>query len=421
MCTTVTKRPNILSSQGFTLLELAMAMAILGVVAIYTLDMYQSISGRKRLVDNKSKMEEISTAFKTYYSGHEGLPIAGTSFPDSIPIAALGMGQIYRFDSHGRPYLYFPAVNADDFPNASGFQVDGRSAAGVVISLGEDQLQSYTVDADTGTIYTTAGDDILYPIEVHAEAVAIALSELESLGKRVEAYNRDYAGVDQNPDYSFQPGQDTGYYGDETSGAPPIINPDNYDEDYQKFAQLYPYNPYYPISTEYSIEPGPPPTNDDLAYDEPDQNWPDPPIYNNWPNRPPDPPTGLDLPPPPFIFSGWSGPGFLSWPPIIDDVFGEYNPTPYEEEEDSYELIDEGGCQPSTDPNCVFVILDASGNPIQDIVTQYGLGSRLLTDPWGNLYQWGSADLNRTDPRYHLFFSAGPDRTTGTDDDIILY
>ena len=68
----------------------------------------------------------------------------------------------------------------------------------------------------------------------------------------------------------------------------------------------------------------------------------------------------------------------------------------------------------------MFVTLDSSGTPVEDIVARYGLGSALITDPWGNNYQWGGG-LANTDPRYHLFFSAGPDGTNGTDDDIILY
>ncbi len=398
-------------------------MAILSVVAFYTLDMYQGISSQKRQVDDHSKMEEIAIALKAYFGGHEGLPAAEImgGRTDVIPSDSLSLAQNYRFDSHGYPYSYISAGTA------SGFQVDGRLAAGVIISFGEDQQQDYVV---AGTTYTTGGDDILVPVEVNTEAVSIALTELESLGKRVRAYNRQYAGRQNDP-----PG--TSYYGDVAAGAPPIIDPDDYDGEYLTYPQLYLYNPYYPTSP----DAGPPPTDEDLAYDEPDHNWPDGPIYNNWPARPPDPPVGADLPP---NFAGWSapGPGFAVWP-FGTDVFGDYNPTPsvpvapitagsdpiwiQSRIDTSYELIDEGGCAlvggiAPADANCNYVHLDTSIDPIGNILTQYGLGASFGSDPWGNAYQWGTSLIyNSTDSRYHLFFSVGPDGIAGTNDDVLLF
>ncbi len=406
---------NSRSSQGFTLLEIALALAILSVVAIYTLDMYQSISSRKKLVDDRGRMGEISTGLKAYYSGHESLPPAATmgTINNVLPVADLGLGQSYRFDTHGRPYLYFPATTA------SGFQVDGKAAAGVVISLGEDQIQLPPPNdyVSTSPVFNTNGDDTLVSVEVNVEAVAIALAELETLGKRVEAYNREFAGIQNDVPV-------TNYYGDTTAGAPPIIDPDEYDAQYLTWPQLYPYNPYYPTFPDV----GPPPTDEDLAYDQPDNNWPpvpNTPIYVTWPARPPDPPTNPDLPP---GFAGWSapGPGFPAWP-FGTDVFGEYNPVPIEEVADSYELIDEGGCSlVGGDPNCAFADLDDlvtypnPEDPVNFIVNRYGLGTSLQADPWGNPYQWGRGLLN-TDPQYHLFFSAGPDGIPGTTDDVLLF
>ena len=130
----------------------------------------------------------------------------------TLPVADLGLGQGYRFDTHGRPYLYFPAATA------SGLLVDGQAVAGVIISLGENQLQDYVV---AGATYTTNGDDTLVPIEVNTEAVAIALAELETLGKRVEAYNRILPGCRMTRGYEF--------LWRCSAGAPPIIDPDYYD------------------------------------------------------------------------------------------------------------------------------------------------------------------------------------------------
>lgn len=386
------KRPGASSlSPGFTLLEITLAMAILSVVAFYSLDMYQGLSSQKKQVDDRSKMKEIALACNAYYSGHETLPpgrLMGSYF-NVLPVADLGLAQRFRLDTHGYPYVYLFSGTA------SGFQVDGRSAAGVIISFGENQRQDYTV---AGTNYTTLGDDILVPVEVSVEAVSIALTELEALGKRVEGYNREFAGIQNDG---------ANYYGDTAAGAPPIVDPDEYDGQFAAFPQLYPMNS--------------PPTDEDLVYGRPDRNWPAPPIYNNWPNRPPNPPVGLDLPP---NFAGWSapGPGFPAWP-FGTNVFGEYaGPSAPQ----SYQLIDEGGCRPAggaapADPNCGLVNLDAHANPVLFIRMRYGLGSSFQTDPWGNQYRWGASPLPRNDPRYHLFYSSGPDGTPGTSDDVFLF
>ncbi len=59
------------------------------------------------------------------------------------------------------------------------------------------------------------------------------------------------------------------------------------------------------------------------------------------------------------------------------------------------------------------------GQAAQDIVDVYGLNARYKTDPWGEFYQWGNrGDYVETDRRYWNFFSMGPDKTPGTNDDI---
>ncbi len=73
----------------------------------------------------------------------------------------------------------------------------------------------------------------------------------------------------------------------------------------------------------------------------------------------------------------------------------------------------------------------------RDLALVLGLGQDLVSDPWGNSYQWGSAEqykgnyatgLEATateardqtrDPHYWSFFSLGPDGLAGTADDII--
>ena len=115
-----------------------------------------------------------------------------------------------------------------------------------------------------------------------------------------------------------------------------------------------------------------------------------------------------------------------------DDFFGIYPEPPYYSGTNlsalpSYEFIDEGGCVlvggvVPADPNCAFVALDTNPNPVLFYITLYGLGASLVTDPWGNPYQWGRGQAYaNTAPQYHLFFSAGPDGVSGTADDVLLF
>ncbi|MCK5098685.1 MAG: hypothetical protein KAR45_11315, partial [Desulfobacteraceae bacterium] len=88
-------------------------------------------------------------------------------------------------------------------------------------------------------------------------------------------------------------------------------------------------------------------------------------------------------------------------------------------------------CPPTgdNDPNCGTATLDnLSGNynctystadVISLITDLYSLSSQYIADPWGNNYIWGNATLGAANPRYHKFYSQGPDAASGTADDII--
>jgi len=97
------------------------------------------------------------------------------------------------------------------------------------------------------------------------------------------------------------------------------------------------------------------------------------------------------------------------------------------------------GCPPTAsltnDPNCGTATLDhietdpyscTATTPLGAIREIYSLSSAYQTDPWGNDYHWGcltgagcTDEYATTDPRYHKFFSVGPNGTAGDADDII--
>ena len=50
----------------------------------------------------------------------------------------------------------------------------------------------------------------------------------------------------------------------------------------------------------------------------------------------------------------------------------------------------------------------------------YDLGETILLDPWLSEYVWGDASTYAaSDPRFHRFFSSGPDGFAGNGDDVI--
>jgi len=419
--------------QGFTLLEIALALAILAVLSFYLLDMVELVRQRSRRLNDRQRMEYIAARIRSYYLGMEHLPLPAAA--NRLPTKTLSLAQGYRYDRQGRFFTYLVA------DTIAGFEVDGTRAAGVLISLGPDQQQDYIRvslgDPALASRFTSRGDDLLLPLDVTQEAIEITLHELEVLNRRVEAYDRFFAGIQNNPATSL--------YGDSSrTDVPPIIDPDSYDAYYEDrpphtlatagmFPELYPYKGYY---TGPGALEAPAPSWADLIYEQPDHGWPNPPVYSDWPARPPDPPTDPDLPP-----------GFADWPQNGD--FGAY-PDPVFPDvsaladldqaavNSSYALIDEDGCVPIdplplgddclatsgfiNDPSCGRATLDRCdpGQGLDSILSRYGLGEKYRLDPWNEPYRWGSG-LEQNDRRYRTFFSMGPDRTANTDDDITLY
>jgi hypothetical protein len=332
----------------------------------------------------------------------------------------------------------------------------------VLISYGPNQTRDYGL---SGTVYTSQGDDILAPLAMDDAAADVVREELGELMKRVEAYDRVFAGVQNNPatDWDFISGEDREVYGDTGWGAPPALDPDFYDFHYAVYPQIY---PVFPIGG-YPLTPaGPVPTWEELIMYEPG-GWPgvgayDGDILNDWPANfaalygdlaPTSVALGQDNEWSPNVIGMQSAndadQGTMD--PFDPDAgyFGMYPypvlpaasllPFPvWYSARHTFELIDEDGCVQqlggsggvgclpnadfTNDPNCGRATLDGCtpGNELNDLVQLYGLGQQYLLDPWGNPYEWGRG-IPETDRRYHVFFSRGPDGTLYTDDDITLY
>ena len=296
-------RNHILKNAGFSLLELLLALGILGIIAVFAVSITHSGRNLAKINDTRNRMMAIKRTALDYYQGHRDLPApAGTN---EVPVAtsALNLEQKHRLDAWGRYLHYDRALHSvhTSRTDITGITVDGKEVAGVIISGGPDQ----SIEAvNTGSPYGSAGDDIVLPISVNEQAVNNAVHDLEVLQSKVQALDKMFAGIDNN-----------------------------------------------------------------------------------------------------------SGGG-----------------------------VDENGCVQaigcpqtgtSNDPNCSNATLDAItpsssfcgitvDTPAELIAGFYDLGDTILLDPWLQEYAWGGASTYAiSDPRFHKFFSAGPNGSPGDGDDVI--
>jgi type II secretory pathway pseudopilin PulG len=181
--------------KGISILEILLALAIVAAITIYLTNMVSFIESGNKVDQSFERMKRIVLQAKTYYLSHETLPAPSVNPADSVPVdnQQLNLSQKHRLDAWGQYFLYFEATTTGTIVS---FTVNGRDAAGVLISLGPNQTQDY--DGTVPNVYTGGGDDLLVPITVEEEAWQIVMSELDVLDKRVMAYDRVFAGIDND-------------------------------------------------------------------------------------------------------------------------------------------------------------------------------------------------------------------------------
>jgi prepilin-type N-terminal cleavage/methylation domain-containing protein len=286
---------------GFSLLELLLVIGILGLIAAFAVSISYSAKNLAKTSETKNRMREIKRAALNYYQGHKDLPAPAGTNEVPVTAAALNLEQQHRLDGWGRYFHYDRALHPVLTARTAitGITVDGKAVAGVIISGGPDQAVEAT---NLQSPYSTAGDDIVLPVPVNEQALALARQDLQVLQSKVQALDKIFAGVDND-----------------------------------------------------------------------------------------------------------SGGG-----------------------------VDEDGCVPvfgcpqdaTNDPNCGTATLDtisiyttctyAVSSATAFISDFYELGAAILLDPWLQEYVWGNAlTYAASDPRFHRFFSAGPDGIPGNEDDLI--
>jgi prepilin-type N-terminal cleavage/methylation domain-containing protein len=291
-------RNHKLNNTGFSLLELLLAMGILGIIAVFAISISHSSRNLTKAAETKNRMREIKRSALDYYRGQRDLPAPTGSNEVPVGSSALNLEQKHRLDTWGRYFYYDRSVDAIDptRTDITGITVNGKAVAAVIISPGPDQA----LEATNGSSpYSTAGDDIVLAISLAEQASTIARNDLQVLQSKVQAFDKIFAGIDNN----------------------------------------------------------------------------------------------------------------------------------------SSSVVDENNCtavlgcpqSATNDPNCGTATLDtissyaACGYPVSSVAafisSFYALGNTILLDPWLNNYAWSA--FSSADPRYHKFFSAGPNGISGDGDDII--
>jgi prepilin-type N-terminal cleavage/methylation domain-containing protein len=192
---------NTSANRGFSLLELLLALGIMGIIAVFALSISQSSRNLTKINETKNRMREIQRAALDYYRGHRDLPDPSGTNEVPVAAAALNLEQKHRLDAWGR-YFHYDRTLDTVYPSRTditGITVDGKAVAGVIISGGSDQALE-AVNASSP--YSTAGDDIVLPISLAEQGFAIAMDDLQVLQSKAQAFDKIFAGVDNDSDSS---------------------------------------------------------------------------------------------------------------------------------------------------------------------------------------------------------------------------
>lgn len=167
------------SCKGFTLLELAIVMAILGLLTASAVGLYGAMSKRQREVKTKEEMESIREAVLGYYRNYLVLPSPEAGYV--VNINDLDLPPTAQTDEiyTGKYYAYVVTNNGSPFAD---LKVDGQSignTAMVLISSGANvTFEEENADVGDGE-YTQEGatadfDDILIYLSYNELSSSIA-------------------------------------------------------------------------------------------------------------------------------------------------------------------------------------------------------------------------------------------------------
>ena len=236
--------PTILSSgrprprqSGFTLVEIVLALVIIGVISAFMISISSSIRNFGRIATTKVRMETIAEKARNYYLSHKQQAIPKKRKTDAgkttwnVPpqAAALNLEPKFQYDGWGKQFYYRICKKNNqkkcDPADIAAFTTTTSSIkyGAVIISAGPDgrfgpyrnnpnkyakndeltSFKEFKKIYKKGKNYVVAAqnsDDIIYWIDFNQEAIAIAQQELDVLQAKVESFDALYEGVDNDGD-----------------------------------------------------------------------------------------------------------------------------------------------------------------------------------------------------------------------------
>ncbi|MGB2981950.1 MAG: type II secretion system protein [Candidatus Zixiibacteriota bacterium] len=205
------------SGEGFTLIELAITMAIVGILTVSVVGLFAAVGKRQREINTKKEMETIREAVSGYYQSYLVLPT-----PDSgylVPVGELNLSPNAQMDEiySGKYYAYVATNDGSPF---SELQVDGQSignSAMVLISSGVNLKFDESNNDLTDGVYTQDGstddfDDIL--LYVSANQLASDISWRREIEEEVAVLNQAAVILAENDD------DGDGYVDEDSTDAP---------------------------------------------------------------------------------------------------------------------------------------------------------------------------------------------------------
>jgi prepilin-type N-terminal cleavage/methylation domain-containing protein len=188
------------SYKGFTLLELSIVMAIVGLLTVSIVGFYATVAKRQREAKTRGEMESIREAVLGYYQNYLTLPVPDSGY--RVPIDDLDLPPTAQKDEiyTGKYYAYVASNDEDTL------KVDGQpigNTAMVLISSGSnlkfEEENGDLTDGEYAQDGTTADfDDIL--IYVSANELASSVSWRREIEAEVAVLNRAAKILAENDD-----------------------------------------------------------------------------------------------------------------------------------------------------------------------------------------------------------------------------
>ncbi len=190
-------------NRGFTLIELAISMSVIGMITVSIVGFYATVVKREREVKTRKEMESVKEAVLGYYKNYLTLPSPDSGY--KVPIEELNLPPSAQTDEiyTDKDYAYVATNNGSPL---SDLKVDGQSignSALILISSGTNlKFEEGNTDFDGGN-YTQKGslpgfDDIL--IYVSANELASSIAWRREIGEEVAILNQAAAILAANDD-----------------------------------------------------------------------------------------------------------------------------------------------------------------------------------------------------------------------------